>query len=518
MGTSKLRTVLASLIFLLVGFSTSAETLKIGARATPSIDPHFGFLTTNIAYNAHIYGFLVGKNENSRKVPDLAISWKSVNDTTWEFNLRKGVKFHDGSEFTAEDVKWSIERIPNVPNNPNPYTGTIRSIKEIKIINKHKIQFITHDLNPYLPDDFGEVLISSKKAGLNASTADYQSGKAAIGTGPFKVEKHIQGEKLILQRNENYYGKKPEWNRVEYVIISDDAARVAALLSGDVDLIDGVPPLSVTQLENNKNISVFKRASDRIIYFFANQRGPTKYLTDNSGAPLKVNPLSDLRVRKAISKGIDRQAIFSRVMDGLAEPSGQTVPKGWFGYNSKIQVEKYDPEGAKRLLANAGYPDGFGITIHGPNNRYVNDSKICQAVGQMLSRIGLKVEVDTMPKSAYFPKINVKKGVEFSFGLLGWGNTPYPASGHLGLMHCKKGNYNRSGYCNSEYDRLIDDAVSTVDDGERERKEMKAVKLAMEELAVIPLHVQYTISAGKKGIKYLPRADERTEAMNAYLE
>ena len=135
MGTSTLRTVLASLIFLLVGFSTSAETLKIGARATPSIDPHFGFLTTNIAYNAHIYGFLVGKNENSRKVPDLAISWKSVNDTTWEFNLRKGVKFHDGSEFTAEDVKWSIERIPNVPNNPNPYTGTIRSIKELSLIH-----------------------------------------------------------------------------------------------------------------------------------------------------------------------------------------------------------------------------------------------------------------------------------------------------------------------------------------------------------------------------------------------
>jgi peptide/nickel transport system substrate-binding protein len=515
---NKIKHVVAMTILVIVSFSVNAKTLKIGARATPSIDPHFGFLTTNIAYNAHIYGFIVGKNENSRKIPDLAISWKSLNATTWEFKLRKGVKFSDGSDFTAEDVKWSIERIPNVPNNPNPYTGTIRSIKEIIIKNQHTIQFITHKLNPYLPDDFGEVLISSKKAGNNASTADFQSGKAAIGTGPYKVEKHVQGEKLILKRNNYYYGKKPAWDKVEYIIISDDAARVAALLSGDVDMIDGVPPLSVSLLEKNSSINVFKRASDRIIYFFANQRGPTKYITDNNGQPLKVNPLKDIRVRRAISKGIDRQAILSRVMDGLAELSGQTVPKGWFGYNPKIPVEKYNPDEAKRLLSEAGYPNGFGLTIHGPNNRYVNDSKIVQAVGQMLSRIGLTIKVDTMPRAAYFPKINVKNGVEFSLGLLGWGNTPYPASGHLGLMHCTKGNYNRSGYCNSKYDQMIDDAVSTVDDSERELKEMKAVKLAMDELAVIPLHVQYTILAGRKGINYSPRADERTEAMNASPE
>ena len=216
------------------------------------------------------------------KREEIVLKLKKKEDS---FRTKYGDKWKDVIYATATKMAMGEER--NMKSFTEFQLDEIKfEAKEIIIKDPHTIQFITHDFNPYLPDDFGEVLISSKKAGLNASTADYQSGKAAIGTGPFKVEKHIQGEKLILQRNENYYGKKPEWNRVEYVIISDDAARVAALLSGDVDLIDGVPPLSVTQLENNKNISVFKRASDRIIYFFANQRGPTKYLTDKNGSPL----------------------------------------------------------------------------------------------------------------------------------------------------------------------------------------------------------------------------------------
>ena len=177
---------------------------------------------------------------------------------------------------------------------------------------------------------------------------------------------------------------------------------------------------------------MFKRPSDRIIYFFPNVRHDTSpYLTDRDGNPLDKNPLRDRRVRKAISMGINRAAIASKVMEGLAAPAGQTVPEGWFGYNPELEVEPYDPEGAKKLLAEAGYPDGFGLTIHGPNDRYVNDSKICQAVGQMLARIGLDIKVDTMPKSVFFSKVRVPN-VEFSFGLLGWGNSPYPASGHIG--------------------------------------------------------------------------------------
>ena len=497
-----------------------AATLTIGSRATPTLDPHFLFLTTNVAYNQHIYGLLVAKDGDARPIPGLATSWNAIDDTTWEFKLRKGVKFHDGSEFTAEDVVFSIERIPNVPNNPNPYTGTIRTIVKMEVVDPHTIRFKTDGVNPYLPDDFGEVIIASKKHGKGASTADFNSGKAAIGTGPFKVVEHVHGERLVLERFDDYWGEKPAWDRVVFKIISDDAARVAALLGGDVDMIDFVPPTDVGHLDSNPDVTVFKRPSDRIIYFFANQRsGASPYLTDKSGKPLDKNPLQDLRVRKAISKALDRQAIYSVVMEGLAAPAGQTVPEGWFGYNPALGVEPYDPDGAKELLASAGYPDGFGLTIHGPNNRYVNDAKLCQAAGQMLARIGIDVKVDTMPKAVFFPKIRVPN-VEFSFGLLGWGNSPYPASGHIGLMHTYNkdkglGTYNRSGYSNAEYDAAIEKAVATVDDAERESLEQKAVMIAMDDLAVIPLHVQFTIAAARKGIDFSPRADEAVFAMNA---
>ena len=514
------RVCVAALAGATLASGAAAEDLTIGSAATPTIDPHFLFLTTNIAYNTHLYGFLVARDANARRVPDLATSWTAVDDTTWEFQLRKGVKFHDGSEFTAEDVKFSIERIPNVPNNPNPYTGTIRSIIGMEIVGPHTIRFTTDGVNPYLPDDLTEVLMVSKKAAEGRTTEDFNSGVAAIGTGPYKFVEHVHGERLVLARHEDYWGEKPAWDRVTFKVISDDAARVAALLGGDVDMIDFVPPTEIGHLDADPDINVFKRPSDRIIYFFPNVRHDTSpYLTDADGEPLSENPLRDLRVRKAISMAINREAIAAKVMEGLAAPAGQTVPEGWFGHNPALMVETYDPEGAKQLLAEAGYPDGFGITIHGPNNRYVNDSKICQAVGQMLARIGLKVEVDTMPKSVFFSKVRVPN-VEFSFGLLGWGNSPYPASGHIGLMHSYDkdkgtGAYNRAGYANPEYDAAIQKAVSTVDDAERERLEQAAVEIAMGDVALIPMHVQFTIAAARAGIDFEPRADESTLAMNA---
>lgn len=507
-------------LFLAVTAVSNAATLTIGSRATPTIDPHFLFLTTNVAYNQHIYGLLVAKDENARRTPGLATSWTAIDDTTWEFKLRKGVKFHDGSEFTADDVVFSINRIPNVPNNPNPYTGTIRSIVDMEVVDPHTIRFKTDGVNPYLPDDFGEVIIASKKHGEGASTEDFNSGKAAIGAGPYKVVEHVHGERLVLERHEEYWGEKPAWDRVVFKVISDDAARVAALLGGDVDLIDFVPPTDVGHLESNADVEVFKRPSDRIIYLFANQtEGSSAYITDKNGEPLAENVFRDVRVRQAISKALDRNAISSKVMEGLAAPAGQTVPEGWFGYNPELKVEAQDTEGAKKLLAAAGYPDGFGLTIHCTNNRYVNDDKICQAVGQMLARIGLDMKVDAMPKAAFFPKVKVPN-VEFRLGLLGWGNSPYPASGHLGLMHSYDkergfGTYNRAGYSNPKYDALIEKAVSTVDDATREGLEQQAVKMAMEDAALIPLHVQFTISAARKGIDFTPRADEGVLAMNA---
>ncbi|MBU2514252.1 ABC transporter substrate-binding protein [bacterium] len=512
---------LGMILILMFSFvSVEASDLIIGARSEPAIDPHFSYLTTNIAYARHIFGVLVQSDEDSNLAPGLAVSWKAVNDTTWEFKLRKGVKFHDGSLFTAKDVVFSINRIPTVPNSPNPFTGTIRSIKSSKVIDDYTVQFITKEINPFLPKNLSEVIIVSEKAAKGASTADFNSGKAAIGTGPYRFVKYVSGDRLVLKRFEDYWGQKPDWDSLTFKIISDDAARVAALMGGDVDLIDFVPPVQVSTLEKSKNLEVFKRPSDRIIYLFVNvEADSSPFLTDLNGNPLPENPLRNPLVRQAIAASINREAIVARIMDGLATAESQTIPKDWFGYNADLKNPEYDPSWAKKLLAKAGYPDGFGITIHGPNDRYVNDGKICQAVGQMLSRIGLKVKVDTSPKAVFFPKIG-PPGTQFALGLLGWGNSPLETDGLVGLMHTFSkekgmGQYNAGGYGNPAFDSIVEKALVTVDEAERSRLEQKASRIAMQDIALIPLHTQFTIAAARKGIHFVPRADEATLAMNA---
>jgi peptide/nickel transport system substrate-binding protein len=507
-----------TLAITLVAPWAGAAELTIGARPEPSIDPHYLYLGTNVAYSKHIYGILVDRDENARTFPSLATSWRTLNDTTWEFKLRKGVKFHDGSDFTAEDVVFSIKRIPNVPNNPASYASNIRSIKDVEIVDPYTVIIKANEANPVLPVMLHNAVIVSKKAATGATTADFFSGKAAIGTGPFKFVSYARGDRLVLERNEHYWGEKPAWERVTFRVISNDGARVAALMGGDVDMIDFVPPSEAAHLEKNKNLRVFKRPSDRVIILVCNN-GPDKspYITGKDGKPLEKNPLKDVRVRRAISKGIDREAMCARVMEGLAAPASQFIPEGWFSYNPEIKVEKYDPEGAKKLLAEAGYPNGFGLTIHGPTDRYVNDAKVCQAVAQMLARIGLDMKVVTLPQSVYFGKMLAPHN-EFSLSLAGWGFSTAGESSHglMAVVHSYEkgkgaGSWN-CGYSNPNLDKAMEQAVSIMDNASREKALQKVMELVINDQALIPLHTQFTIAATRKGLAYTPRADETTLA------
>ena len=512
-----------SVIILAVGFivqAAGAAELVIGTRTEPSIDPHYLYLVTNVAYSKHIYGTLPDREPGGKLIPSLAVSWKTLDDTTWEFKLRQGVKFHDGSEFTAEDVVYSIKRIPNVSNNPAPYTSRIRSIKEAQVIDPYTLLIKTDVVNPLLASQLNAVVIVSKRIAEKATTADFTLGKAAVGVGPYKFFSYKPGDRLILVKNENYWGEKPIWDRVTYRIITNDAARVAALLAGDVDVIEFVPPTEVRKLEQNKNIRVFKRPSDRVIYLVANNiRDRSPFITDKDGKPLDRNPLKDARVRQAISKAINREAICQKVMDGLAAPLSQLIPEGWFSYNPEIKVEKYDPEGAKKLLAEAGYPNGFGLTIHGPNDRYVNDYKVCQAVAQMLARIGLAMKVETLPKNIYFGRALPPKN-EFMLSLIGWGSGSGESSDCLmSTIHTYDkakgwGSWN-PGNSNPDLDRAMEEAAIILDDAKREKALYKVMELGYREQNFIPLHTQFTIIAARKGFAYTPRADELTLAMDA---
>jgi peptide/nickel transport system substrate-binding protein len=395
-----------------------------------------------------------------------------------------------------------------------------RMIADVTIKDPYTLIIKTKEPYPLLPRRLAGVRIVSKKIAQNASTADFTSGKVAIGTGPYKFVEYVPGNRYVIVRNENYFGPKPAYEKVTFKIMSDDAARVAALLGGDVDLVENFPPTEAPSLEKKKGFKVIGRPSSRTVFLeIDSNQDQSPFVTDKQGKPLSKNPLKDVRVRDAISKAINRDAIVDKVMLGLAEPANQLIGKGWYSYNSEIKDEPYDPERAKELLSEAGYPDGFGLTIHAPNDRYVNDEKIAQAVAQMLARIGLKMKVETMPKSVYFGRLNKR---EFSLAMIGWDNAltgssmmSLSAAFHTYDKAQGYGTWNGGGYSNPEFDKAIEQASITFDLKEHEALLKKAMKILMDDQGAIPLHSQYTIFGAIDGVDYSPRVDEHFSAILA---
>ena len=489
-------------------------TIGIGADVT-SIDPHYHNLTPNNNVAAHIFDYLVLRDERQKPIPGLAESWKTIDPLTWEFKLRKGVKFHDGSEFTAADVVATIERVPLVPNSPSPFTVYTKQIKEMIVVDPHTIRFKTASPYPLMPTDMTQVAIISKAA-AKASTEDFNSGKAAIGTGPYKFVRYAKGDRIELARNDAYWGGKTPWDKATLRLLPNDASRVAALLAGDVQAIEYVPTSDVARIRADSRLNVYKVIADRLIYLHLDSdRDASPYVTDTDGRPLGRNPLKDARVRKAISKAINRAAIVDKVMEGEAVPAGQLLPDGMFGTTPNLKVEPYDPEGAKKLLAEVGYPKGFGLTIHSPNNRYVNDTKVAQAIAQMLTRIGIATKVEAMPSATFFPQATELK---FSFMLLGWGSGTGEASSTLKALlatYSKDkgfGTANRGRYSNPRVDALLEEGLATVDDPKREALLQRATEVAINDTGIIPLHFQVNLWATRNGIVYAPRTDEQTLA------
>jgi peptide/nickel transport system substrate-binding protein len=510
---------LAIAILTAIALPVAADELRVGARAEIVMDPHFMWSGSNTSYYVQTYGYLLQLDEQAQVQPMLAESWRFLDQTTWEFNLRKGVTFHDGSPFTAEDVVATFKRVPNVPNAAGPYTGALLGIKGVEAVDPYTVRFLTDKPIPVIPHQIAQIPIIPKKIAETASTADFNTGKAAIGAGPYRFVKYIPGDQLVLERNETYWGAKPEWQKVTFKFISDDAARVAALLSGDVDVVDFVPPTDVKRLRENPQIAVHVGPSDRVIYLWMDvERDNSPFITDASGHAGIKNPFTDIRVRQAIGHAINRDVITGRVMDGLATPASELVPPGFGGYNKDIPIPAYDPDLAKRLLAEAGLKDGFGVTIHCPNDRYVNDARICQAVGQQLAQIGLKIKVETLPKSIFFPKVTEHGGQRFSLFLMGWGSSSGGEADALWqVLHSYDktksiGTWNLGHYSNPKVDALVDSALSTLDRQARLKIEEEAMALAMQDGAVVPLHFQSVIVATRKDLSYRVYADENTRA------
>ena len=489
-------------------------TIGLGTDVT-ALDPHYHNVTPNNNVANHIFGTLVQRGPKMQLEPGLAASWVVVDPLTWEFRLRKGVKFHDGSDFTAADVVASIERVPTVPNSPSPFTAFTKQIKEIQVVDPLTIRFRTATPYPLMPSDMTQVTIVSKAA-AKATTDDFNSGKAAIGTGPYRLVRYAKGDRIELVRYDGWWGGATPWEKVTLRLLPQDAPRVAALLSGDVQAIEAVPTADVARLKTDRKLALTSTVADRLIYLHMDSdRDVSPFVTDRAGKPLAKNPLKDPRVRKAMSKAINRPAIVEKVMEGQAVPAGQLIPDFLFGATKSLKVEPFDPEGAKKLLAEAGYPDGFGITIHAPNNRYVNDAKIAQAVAQMLTRIGIDTKVVAMPSATYFAQAT---DLKFSLMLLGWSTGTGEASSSLKalLMTYNRdkgyGTANRGRYSNGKVDALTEDAMASVEDAKREAYLQRATEIAIADTGVIPLHFQVNQWATRDGIAYVPRTDENTLA------
>jgi peptide/nickel transport system substrate-binding protein len=509
--------VLGVAVFAALTVPAQAQDLRIAMAAdVTSIDPHFFNLFPNNNIAEHIFDKLVQMDPDSHMIPGLAVSWKPVDETTWEYKLRKGVKFHDGSELTAEDVVFSLDRVPNVPNSPGPFTAYTKAIVSKQIVDPYTIRFKYAAPYPLSPNDLSTIYIVSKKAATGASTEDFNSGKAAVGSGRYKFVRYANGDRVELVRNDGYWGDKSPWQKVTFKIIKNEAARVAALLSGDVDAIEQPPTADLARIKADPKFTVTSKISHRVIYFnFDHLQRVSPFITGKDGKPLDKNPLTDVRVRRAISKAINREAIAQRVMEGQAIPSGQLVSDKLFGTVPNLKAEAYDPEGAKKLLAEAGYPDGFNVTIHGPSGRYVNDEKIVQAVAQMLTRVGINSKVETAPMGPYSARASKQ---EFSFHMVGWGASTGEASSPLRSLlatyNTQKGlgavNWGR--YSNVKVDYLIEQALQQVDDENRRIMLQRATELAMSDLGIMPIHFQFTIWATKKNLQYTPRTDEYTLA------
>ena len=513
--------IAAVLAALALCTAATAQELRLGVAAEPtSMDPHFHNLTPNNSMLSHIFEYLVDQDERQRLQPGLAESWKAIDDTTWEFKLRRNVKFHDGTPFTADDVLFSFERAPNVEGSPSSF-GIYAKGKTLTKVDDHTVHIKTAAPYPLMPNDVSQIFIISKKHATGAKTTDFNSGKAAVGTGPFRYVEYTPGNRIVMQRNESYWGTKPHWARVVFRGIKSDPSRVAALLAGDVDLIDEVPATDMERLKKDPKLTIAQTVSNRIIYLHLDHfRDDSPFVKAKDGGAIR-NPLRDRRVRTAVSKMIDRDAIVSRVMEGQAVKAGQLLPDGFFGVSKKLKPVAYDPAGAKKLLAEAGVPNGFRLTIHSPNDRYPNDAKIAEAVGQMLTRNGIDTQVVTMTQGVFFREASTgspDKGPKFSFILVGWGSGTGEASSPLKSLLATfsrekgMGPSNRGRYSNPEVDKLINEALATVDDAKRQDLLARATEVAIEDVGIIPLHYQVNTWAMRKGFSYKPRTDERTLA------
>lgn len=507
--------------------STShAETLRLGISGGPqSLDPHHINTGTHMDAMRHVFDTLTVTEADLSPGPGLAVSWERTGPLTWMFKLREDVVFHDGSPFDASDVKASLERIPVVAGKGGSMESYISKIEKMEIVDPHTVIFTTRRPTSLLARDLTNFFIISDEAvvasdGSFVEMDAFNSRQAAIGTGPYKVDSWELKNKFVVSRFDDYWGEPQDWERVEILELSAPAARVAALLSGQVDAISQVPFQDVEAVTAREGIAISSGPSVVIFNLFPSFSDDTSKYFDADGNELPVNPLKDIRVRRALSLSIDRQTIVDRVLDGFGGVPSQFLTEAYPGYVTDLPPFDYDPEKARALLAEAGYPDGFSISMKCTNGRYPGDDRICASVGQYFSRVGVTTEGQAVAPPVLWPQVDDDSLAVSGYG---WGlSNPHGLTILDRLMHSrdmerKFGSSNYRFYQNKNIDEMIETAFSTADESEQIAIIEEAVKTAVDDVALISVVQMHTVGAmNSEKVTYNVRPDGRLTAMNVF--
>jgi peptide/nickel transport system substrate-binding protein len=509
--------IFLALSALVPGLRSEAATFRYAYRVDPvSLDPHSTAETFTTSWLGQIYEPLVGRGKNLELEPALAVRWEQPDPLTWRFYLRSNVKFQNGEPFTADDVVFSLER---AAADGSDLAYTVDSVKEFRKIDDLTVDLILKRPNPILPNEMNFTFIMSKSwtiannavkpASVRANIESYASTHTN-GTGPFKIKVRQAGVKTVLEPNPDWWGKK-EGNLTEVVFtpIQSDATRVAALLSGEVDMIYPVPQQDVDRIKGSGHFSVLQKNELRTVFLNFDQKRDELLESNVKGK----NPFKDRRVRQAIYQAIDMNAIRDRIMGGTSHIAGIMVAPGVNGYDGSLDNRfPFDPAESKKLLSDAGYPDGFEVGMDCPNDRYINDEKICQAVVGMLGRVGVKAKLLAQTRAKYFEKVLSRNTC---LALLGWQPLSYDALSTLRETTVtpagKLGTWNVGSYSNPKIDALTAEIEVEANPARRQALISEALSLEKADIAHIPLHQAALAWGVRNGVRMVQRSDESLE-------
>jgi peptide/nickel transport system substrate-binding protein len=513
------------LIAALVAAPVQAVTLRWAAQNDIlTMDPHSQNHATTHAMMQYTYEGLTRYSKDYQIEPCLATSWDKISETQYRFHLRKGVKFHDGSPFTADDVVFSYNRIKEPQGTNQIY---VAGIKEVKKIDDYTVDLMLDGPNPLLLKNIIDFRIMSKawsEKNRSEHIQDYSkkeetyASRNTNGTGPYIIKGWEPDKRIVMTVNKDWWGKLDgNVTDVIYTPIKSDATRVSALLAGDVDLVTDLPTQDVDRLRKEPNLKVLDGHEVRTIFIGLDQHNDALKYSDVKGK----NPFKDVRVRKALNMAVDREAIRKVVMRGLSIPAGIMIAPGVHGNTKDVDiVTKYDPAGAKKLLAEAGYPQGFEFTLDCPNNRYVNDEKICQALVSMWAKAGLRVKLNAMPFATYIPKL---LNFDTSAYMLGWGVPTFDGLYTLqSLVRSKTtgadGSFNIGRISDKKLDEMIDALKVTTDAKKRDALLKEALEITRDQAYYVPLHHQMRPWAMKKNVSIVYSLDDRPQARFATVK